>query len=29
MTPRKPPRLRRLFEVGLPAVARLLLAVSR
>ena len=29
MTLRKPPMLRRLIEVGLPAVARLLLAVSR
>ena len=29
MTPRKPPRLRRLSGVGFPAVARLLLAVSR
>jgi hypothetical protein len=29
MTLRKPPMPRRLFEVGFPAVARLLLAASR
>lgn len=29
MTLRKPPMLRRVFEVGFHAVARLLLAVSR